>query len=442
VYKIGKLRILMLLIVMTIVTPAFGATSETEALVIANKVLIDMESGAFESANLAFSSEMKAALTPEILQTVQGQFSSEGSIVKMDTPHVSKQSDMWVVVIRVHRAKSVFDAKVAIDPKGQVAGLHFVPAPPPAVALPSLNSRIEERDFWIGSVGKGLPGTLTLPAGTGAKGKMVPGLLLVHGSGPQDRDETIGPNRPFLDIARSLAEQGVAVLRYDKRTKVHPEEFLDGKYTVDDETTNDAVAAIEALKNTAGIDPTRIYVFGHSLGGMLASRIAIRSGSVAGVILFATPARPLLDILPEQLKHLFMEDGVITESERMELSKLSSEIDALTGHKTSEALGTPLGLPASYWDSLSEIDAIAETRGLECRILVLQGGRDFQVGNADWRLWRDGMVGKPNVTLKFFESLNHLGIAGDGPAVSSDYERPGHVDKGMLDDIAAWILLN
>src|SRR5690606_19348563 len=129
---------------------------------------------------------------------------------------------------------------------------------------------------------RALPGTLALPKGK-APGAGFPAVVLVHGSGPQDRDETVGANRPFLDIARGLAAQGIAVLRYDKRTQARPQDFAAGDYTVDDETTNDAITAVAALGAAEGIDPDRIHVLGHSQGAMLAPRIAAHSGHVAGL---------------------------------------------------------------------------------------------------------------------------------------------------------------
>ena len=98
-----------------------------------------------------------------------------------------------------------------------------------------------------------------------------PVAILVHGSGPQDRDESFGPNRPFRDLAAGLATKGIAVLRYDKRTKRYPESFADLKNpTVKEETVDDVSSAIEYLKYRPEIDGRRITVIGHSLGGMLA----------------------------------------------------------------------------------------------------------------------------------------------------------------------------
>src|SRR5690606_3360653 len=214
-----------------------------------------------------------------------------------DEPQVSQQSGMTVVVVRVHRELASVDATIAIDGDGKVAGLRYAPAaaPAPEAAPPEADTGYQERDFSVGDGERALPGTLAMPEGASADAP-VPGVVLVHGSGPHDRDETIGPNRPFLDIARGLAAQGVAVLRYDKRTRARPQDYADGKVTIDSETTDDAVAAVEALRKVPGVDPARVYVLGHSQGAMMAPRIAAKSGHVAGLGLFAAPARPMLEI--------------------------------------------------------------------------------------------------------------------------------------------------
>ena len=133
-----------------------------------------------------------------------------------------------------------------------------------------------------------LPGTLTLPVGKGP----FPAVVLVHGSGPNDRDETIGPNKPFRDLAWGLATQGVAALRYDKRSKVHAGKMAAlESMTVDDEVIADAVAAVRLLRQTDEVDPDRVFVIGHSLGGHLAPRVAAEADGVAGVVILSG-ARP------------------------------------------------------------------------------------------------------------------------------------------------------
>ena len=267
----------------------------------------------------------------------------------------------------------------------------------------------------------------------------VSAVVLVHGSGPQDRDETIGPNRPFLDIARGLADNGIAVLRYEKRTKARPQDFAGGQYTMDEETTNDAVAAVAALRATPGIDPDRIYILGHSQGGMLAPRIAQHSGKVAGLILLAAPARSLLTILPEQNHYLLNADGNITAQEQQFLDQLQQMIANVRSDATIADKDTPLGLPAHYWRTFDKIDPVADAQSLTLPMLLLQGGRDFQVIDTDWQLWRKAFADAPRATFHHYPALNHLGIAGEGAGSLDEYQKPGHVDAKLIADVAAWI---
>jgi dienelactone hydrolase len=274
-----------------------------------------------------------------------------------------------------------------------------------------------------------------LPNGAGP----FPAVVLVHGSGPQDRDETIGANRPFLDLARGLAARGIAVLRYEKRTKARPQDFADGHYTVDDETTNDAVTAVAALAAAPGIDPKRIYVLGHSQGGLMAPRIAVRSQKVAGLILLAAPARPILDLLSEQNHYLANLDGKISPEEKVFLADLDNRIAKTRGKTDVPLTDTPMNLPAAYWRSVDSVDPIAEARPLEQPMLLLQGGRDMQVVAADWQRWQSAFGHDPRVSFRHYPALNHLAIAGTGPATMTEYNTAGHVDAGLIADIADWI---
>src|SRR2546428_196681 len=149
----------------------------------------------------------------------------------------------------------------------------------------------------------------------------VRGIVLVPGSGPLDRDETIGPTRPFRDLASGLASRGVAVLRYDKRTLVHARRLAAKRdtLTLHDETVADAVEAVRLLRRSRGVDGGRVFVLGHSLGGVALPRIAALEPGIAGFVMLATPSRPLQDVYREQMAYLFGLDGVVTEEERARL---------------------------------------------------------------------------------------------------------------------------
>ena len=416
--------------------PARGAETPEQ---IAIGLLDRLDAGDYAAAEASFGPAMAVAVPADKLKAVWKSLPAQAGAAKgRGTPQVRTQGGATLVVVPLHHANAELLASIAVDADGRIVGFLISPAPPPPAAAPTSDATYIERDIKVGNGERALPGTLTMPKLASAKAP-VPAIVLVHGSGPQDRDETIGPNRPFLDIARGLAERGIASLRYDKRSKARPQDFAGGDFDMDDETTDDAVAAIAALRATPGVDPARAYVLGHSQGGMLAPRIAALSGDVAGLILLAAPARPLLDILQEQNRYLLGADGSIEPAEQAFLDELAGKVAAVRGAATMAAKDTPLGLPAGYWRAFDAIDPVADAQAITTPMLLLQGGRDIQVVAADWQRWRAALADSPRATFKHYPALNHLGVAGEGAGRLAEYQMVGHVDAQLIADIADWI---
>jgi hypothetical protein len=283
-----------------------------------------------------------------------------------------------------------------------------------------------------------LSATLTLPEGD----PPFAAVVLVHGSGPHDRDETIGPNKPFLDIANGLAERGIAVLRHEKRTMARPDLFAHGGFSVDDETVNDALAAVAALRGQSDIDPAEIFVIGHSLGAMMAPRIGQRDKHIAGLILLAAPASKLEDIVVRQTRYLAKLEGqsdTDIDKNLASIEPLREAVKRLDANATDK-VPLLLGLPASYWRDLNSYDPIKTARSIDQPILLLQGGRDYQVTAADeFSLWRSAFATNPRFEMIEYPLLGHAFMPGNDPPGPKDYERPAHVDAKVLDDIARWI---
>ena len=293
-----------------------------------------------------------------------------------------------------------------------------------------------ERDFSVGEGELSLPGTLAMPAGDGP----FPAVVLVHGSGPVDRDGTLGASRPLRDIAQGLAERGIAVLRYDKRTLVHPLAFAaDPDAGVDEESTHDAVAAVAALQVTPGIDPDRVFVFGHSLGAMLTPRIVQRADGAAGGILFAGSTRRLLDLLPEQIKRLGTLGGADPESTAASLEAFHEAVARLRAGGDGADEIRILGLPAGYLRSAEALDPVAEARVASQPLLIMHAGRDIQVTDVDWQAWQAAFGDDPRFTLKRYPELGHLGFVSDPDRPLASYGAPDHVDERLIEDAAAWI---
>jgi alpha-beta hydrolase superfamily lysophospholipase len=264
----------------------------------------------------------------------------------------------------------------------------------------------------------------------------------VHGSGPNDRDETVGANKPFKDLAAGLASRGIAVLRYDKRTMVHRAKIAALKdFTVRQEVIEDALEAVKALRGAPAIDPKRVFVLGHSLGGMLMPRIGIADPAIAGLIVLAAPARPLDEAIVTQTRYLTMADGNISTEDQAAIDQaagISNTVRALTPEDASSGRMIS-GAPASYWLDLRGYDPPSEAKRVQASMLILHGERDYQVSTEEFARWKAALGSRRDVTLRSYPALNHLFIAGSGPSLPAEYQIPGHVAEDVVRDIAAWI---
>lgn len=442
------MRRTLLSLVLTACLAATGAAFAQDAApatpaAIAAQALDHLDAGQYAQVEQLFDAQMATAVPEDKLKSVWESLPGMvGAATGRGEAQTAEQNGATLVTIPLHFEKGEMLAKFVFDGEGKIAGFLIQPAPT-AEAVPPVaaDAPFTEQDVSVGDGERALPGTLAMPKGDGqAPAKLVPAVVLVHGSGPQDRNETIGPNRPFLDIARGLAAQGIAVLRYEKRTKARPQDFTSGEFTVDDETTNDAVLAVDALRKTAGIDPNRVFVLGHSQGGMMAPRIAAISGHVDGLILLAAPSRSLLDIVIEQNRRLAaLNDGKIDDAERAAIAALTDQVRQARDPQTTATTATLLGQPAGYWRSVDAVNPVAEAEQVKLPMLILQGARDIQVVDADWQNWREAFHADPKVTFKLYDTLNHLGITGEGEGSLAEYQQPGHVDASLIGDVAAWI---
>jgi dienelactone hydrolase len=396
---------------------------------------------------IAISDEaMKNALPGNKLEEIWNSVLNQTGAFQKNLGTKAERSGQYIVVYSLLSfEKTALTLRLVFDEERHLAGLsvrpesefHALAYSPPAYVN---SGSFTERDVTVGSGAWTLPGTLTLPR---VKGR-VPAVVLVHGSGPNDRDETVGPNRMFRDLAWGLASRGIAVLRYDKRTLTYGKRMAadPAGLTVREETIDDALAAARLLKGLAEIDPKYIFLLGHSLGGMLAPRMAVTYREIAGIIIMAGAVQPLEDIVLEQVTYLASLDKTVSPEERQTLEKLKLQVAAVKDPALSAAIPAsdlPLGLPASYWLDLRAHPIAEDAAAVTQPVLVLQGGRDYQVTQDDFTLWKKLFSRNKAAVFKFYPDLSHLFIAGEGQPSPSDYEKKGNVQAAVVEDIAAWI---
>ncbi|MBM4131656.1 alpha/beta fold hydrolase, partial [bacterium] len=265
--------------------------------------------------------EMNAALTDAAIgQLVFGVTAQVGADPELGPAWLQREADgyaHWRVPLR--RGKSTLDFEVVVDGQGRVAGLWLRPHLEAAAPEPGAP---RELPIEVGPAGSALPGLLALPEGEGP----FPVVVLVHGSGPQDRDANVMGNRPFRDLAHGLAARGVATVRYDKRTFAQPGSLapLGEALTVQHETIDDAVAAVALARARPELDAGRVHVLGHSLGGTAGPRIAARAGA-DGLIVVAGTARSLVDVVLEQVRHIANADGALSLDEAVNIERMEDQ---------------------------------------------------------------------------------------------------------------------
>src|ERR1019366_7024849 len=413
--SIRALRILPLLSILLAAQPAQDST------VLARKALDLVLAGQYAEFLQMSTADVQKGLPAAELAKVGALIKTYGALEKIGDPAMTTSGPNSIVVFPVKFATQNINFRIIINSAGLVAGIFQRPGgvnwQRPEYSKPDT---FKERDVTVGDGEWKLPGTLTVPVGAGP----FPAVVLVHGPGPNDRDETVGGVKMFKDLAEGLASRGIVVLRYEKRTLQYRARIASiANFTVQEEVVDDAVKAAALLRSLAEVNGSRVFV---------APRIAELDGKLAGIVLMAGNVRPLEDLLVEQVEYMGIKGDQLDRAKALQVKV--KKLDP--GDEDSPALG---GLPVSYWVDLKDYDPAAAARKLAIPLLVLQGERDFQVTMTDFALWKAAVGSAKGVVMKSYPSLNHLFVAGEGKSLPAEYSKPGHVAPAVIDDIAKFV---
>src|ERR1700735_1448648 len=409
-----------------------------------HEVLNQIVAGDFDKVEARFNATLKASLPAGKLGENWKQLLGQtGGFKNVTSESASAVPNFQVATFVCEFERTTLDAVISFDADGALAGIRFrphkdtTPWAAPAYAKPE---SFHEDPITVKFSHWELPGAITVPLGDGT----FPLVVLVQGSGPHDEDETIGPNKPFKDLAWGLASRGIAVLRYTKRTARYGMKSVDegALLTVDDEIVNDARAAVDLAAKQPKIDPKRIFLLGHSEGGYIAPRIADGDPQIAGIILLAASERPIQKLIVDQIHYLATFPGVPPEMAQKQIAavdEMVKQIESPDLKKTDKVRFLGADIPASYFLDLRGYDPVAVAAKLKIRILVLQGARDYQVTTEDYDLWKKGLAGHDNVTFKLYPDLTHLFVTGEGKSKPNEYDKAAHVSAETVTDIANWV---
>lgn len=435
-----------LLLLVILFTACVDDATEQSAEELALHIIDLLRAGEYQTVyEEYFTNDLRASLAQEELEKEWEQLiETGGEFVEVQSLQLKKHGEnLEIIEGEVVYTDAAADIRMIFNENRHLSGLNLSDV----VADANLPASIIEEEIIIGEgTDYELGGTLTLPKGNQ---KNLPAVVLVQGSGPSDRDETVFAYKPFRDIAWGLAEQGIAVIRYDKRTFTHAEKMVQAslKLTVFEETVEDAILAAELVKKDERIDDSNVFLIGHSLGGMLAPRMDAQGGDYRGMIILAGSPRPLWEIVYDQNKAV-LKSSKMDEKEKQEQLieeeyEKAKQLQNLSDKETQEM--TVFGVNGYYLKEMDQYDAAAILLKHDKPVLLLQGEDDFQVYHEkDFALWKTLLKGREKTAFVSYPNLNHFFVDYDGPnkGTVAEYETANEVDNQVIKDIGVWILEN
>jgi len=419
-----------------------SAQTKTIAEEKAQTVILSMQQKQFASITPLLDYEMSRVLGENGLEELWDAFQMQfGELVKVHESVGELVDTLWVTRTKVDFEKKSWVLKIVFNKQAYISGLFIeplkMPYQPPAYADESL---FYEYKKTLADPNFPVDGLLSIPK----KAKQIPVVIIVAGSGPNDKDLTIGSKRIYKDIAWGLASKGIAVFRFDKRTYTYGKELAQkADFNIDDEYTKDVQLAVKLLQAQAEIDPNQIYVLGHSLGGHLLPYVAGKVKGVKGFIGFGANYSGLPELMAYQADFLSQDLPAKQQEAYQELKqKALYARDRFSPNSPNDSL--PDGLTAKYLLSLNQAAPKNHLKTLSKKpFLFIQGEKDYQVPTSELTKWQAAIYPMKNAKVSFIslENINHIGAEELGKMSPASYEKPGNVSPLLINEIAKFVLL-
>ncbi len=457
---------IFLLLLIAIFSVEAQAQSDSICQSISRQSVQWLQNGEASKLHQLFTPQVSEKLDLKNTELIWKQITDQfGEFKEIDTMFSKTVSGNLVVDCLLKFDKDFLKYRLAFNAENKIAGIFFIPYKTERTnpRTPQSNTVFNETKCSFTNDSLEFPAMLCLPL----SGRLKAMVVFVHGSGPNDMNETIGPNKIFQQIAQELAAQGIGSLRYDKRTFIMQETGVPANFiaNINNVIINDAIAAVNYVDQINQLKNTPIFIVGHSLGAFAAPLIASRSNAVDGIIMLAANARPLEDLILEQYQYLYARGGY-SKAEKTEIKGLKKEVKNVKqlekNLKKRKIKDLPLTSDTSFWLSLNAYNPVQTGADLQVPMLIAIGSRDYQVSMEDFNLWKTGLkkIGesymrnnkdseslqinsdeiKPrSATFIEYQGLNHLFILGEGNSYPEEYERTGEISKIMIHDIGDWI---
>jgi dienelactone hydrolase len=320
---------------------------------------------------------------------------------------------------------------------GFLSSLVFAAQSNPPVMPDHVPTAFEERAVSLSSNDKPFSATLTLPSKR--KGR-IPAVIFVPGSEPESTEPTRDVEAMFADMARALAFRGIASLRLQEPPFPFSTLLGPKRLPLDEQIVNDAVVALNYVAHLPEIDGAALSIIGHHVGGTMAPYIAERYGHIRGIVLLAAAARPIEETLAERRKNTLEAQGA---SRQEVVEQLAGQNQIFADIRSGKISPTRLmdGATVAYWRDRMNRDCARKARDLHLPMLILQGGRDTRVTEADYDRLQSVLSKTANPVAQFhwFPNLDHFFKNVPSTASSGSESARGQVDAVVTRTIVSWI---
>ncbi len=421
-----------------------SSVSQQQAKNIADSYIQDFTQNNFDKMVTGYdmTAQVKQAVTTEVFAQVWNQqlLTASGEYVKtdMNAASIKKVSGIYQITYRLEFTYQDAKIMVAVNNKGQIAS--FLLTGFESNVSKEFPSDIKTEEVKFGKSPYQISGTVVSKIGV----ENTPCAIIIAGSGPNERYGKMGANAPYFDIASALAQKGITVLIYDKRTHTYASKLAKADITIKDEVIDDSKYAFDFMSAYKGINNQKIFFIGHSLGGYLLPMIDEATQSkAAGYIFMAAPSSAMEDLMLMQIKYLAQLDGTVTSDEQTNIdmaAAMQKNVKALTQqNKNQNASSALFNVPASYWLSLQGYKPYEKASDIKAPMLFLNGDRDYQVPLSESEAYKNALANRGDVEFIVFAGLDHLFFYGEGKPNPSEYYIPSIVSNQVTDKIADFI---
>jgi alpha-beta hydrolase superfamily lysophospholipase len=434
-----KLRLIVLVCFFLAAMPSYG--QQSKAIELTQRVLHYLSTQQFDSICALHDAEMKRQLDANSYEAMWSNFiDNYDTLQTIDETKVTSIGDTsWLTETKISFVKKSFLFKLTIHKSNQVAGIFFantkINYTPPAY-INTLN--FFEIKLPVPTKGIVSDGMLSIPKGTGP----FPVVIILGGSGPTDKDASMGPNKPYKDLAWAMAAKGIAVYRFDKRT-AHAANVKGIKhFTMHQEYVIDLQHILKKLAKDVRLNKNQIYVMGHSQGGYMLPYFAKTCKGIKGFIGLAANYQTIIEIIPAQLAYLaaLQKDSSSQLAIKSLVARAAYTQTNLYNNKAAkDSLFPGITLDFAKHVDMNKPANIAEVL-MNKPVLFIQGKRDYQVPPTELQSWKTKLAGANSIKYVLFDKLNHLMMEGEGASTPTEYNLPNHVPEYLADEVVNWIL--